>query len=144
MQSKALLLLYKRILRCCPQLTPRHRLPDGLAKTRSLLRFHRSILRGYHTLRCATEEPYFRRFQQTDDVKLQDLNLSQARNQSNFFATIMDIYLIGSGVKRRVIETLSGLGICHSYCKANKVLHDVADTTRVGTATIQLRTKYLA
>jgi hypothetical protein len=136
----------------------------------------------------ATEEPYFRRFQQTDDAKLQDLNfsnafnlieekaphwhatlitllsnqrshrksfvppkdqkksyekiarrifmitsmicLSQARNQSNFFATIMDIYLIGSGVKRRVIETLSGLGICHSYSKANNVLHDVANIAR--------------
>ena len=144
----------------------------------------------------ATKEPYFRRFQQTDDAKLQDLDfsnafnlieekapcwhatlvtllnnqrshrksfvppkdqtkshekmgrrifmitsmicLSQARNQSNFFATIIDIYLIGSGVKRRVIETLSGLGICHSYSKTNKVLHDVADAARVGTATIQL------
>jgi hypothetical protein len=144
----------------------------------------------------AAEEPYFRRFQQTDDAKLQDLNfsnafnlieekapcwhatmvtllsnqrshrksfvppkdqkkshekiarrifmitsmicLSQARSQSNFFATIIDIYLIGSGVKRRVIETLSGLGICHSYWKANEVLHDVADVARVGTTTIQL------
>ena len=64
--------------------------------------------------------------------------LLQARNQSNFFTKIIDIYPIGSGVKRRVIETLSGLGICHSYCKANKVLHDVADAARVGTATVQL------
>ena len=64
--------------------------------------------------------------------------LSQARNQSNFFATIIDIYLIGSGVKRRVIEMLSGLGICHSYWKANRALHDVADAARVCTATIQL------
>ncbi|KAN0074986.1 hypothetical protein V8E54_007597 [Elaphomyces granulatus] len=136
----------------------------------------------------ATEEPYFRRFEQTDDAKLEDLDFSeafnlieekaprwhatlvallsnqrshrksfvppkdqkksdekiarrifmitsmicssQARNQSNFFATIIDLYLIGSGVKRRVIETLSGLGICHSYCKANRVLHEVADAAR--------------
>ena len=152
-----------------------------------------TYLKELSNLRAA-EEPYFRRFQQTDDAKLEDLIfsnafslieekaprwhatlvallnnqrshrksfvppkdpqrshekiarrifmitsmicLSQARNQSNFFATMIDIYLIGSGVKRRVIETLSGLGICHSYWKANKALHDVADAARVGTTTI--------
>jgi hypothetical protein len=56
---------------------------------------------------------------------------AQAKTRSNFFASIIDIYLMGSGVKRRVIETLSGLGICHSYSKANKVLHTVSNTARV-------------
>jgi len=38
---------------------------------------------------------------------------------------------MGSGVKRRVIETLSNFGICHSYGKANKVLHTVSNAARV-------------
>jgi hypothetical protein len=37
-----------------------------------------------------------------------------------------------------VIETLSGLGICPSYSKANKVLHDVADAARVSVLKILL------
>jgi hypothetical protein len=58
---------------------------------------------------------------------------SQARKTSNFFHSLLDIYLIGSGVKRRVIETLSGFGICHSYKTANKRLQSVADGARVYT-----------
>jgi hypothetical protein len=56
---------------------------------------------------------------------------AQARNRSNFFSSIMDLYLMGSGVKRRVIETLSGLGICHSYSKANAVLTRVSEAAKV-------------
>jgi hypothetical protein len=40
---------------------------------------------------------------------------SHARKQSNYLPSVLDMYLLGSGVKRRVIESLSGLGICHSY-----------------------------
>jgi hypothetical protein len=56
---------------------------------------------------------------------------SQAKKTSNFFQSLLDIYLIGSGVKRRVIETLSGFGICHSYKTANERLKSVADSARV-------------
>jgi hypothetical protein len=53
---------------------------------------------------------------------------SQAKKTLNFFQSLLDIYLIGSGVKRRVIETLSGFGICHSYKTANKRLKLIADS----------------
>lgn len=44
---------------------------------------------------------------------------------------MLDIYLAGSGVKRRVVETLSGLGICHSYHTANRLLKKVASNAEV-------------
>lgn len=45
---------------------------------------------------------------------------------SNFLASLMDTYLHGAGVKRRVIESLSGLGICHRYETGNNLLNDIA------------------
>jgi hypothetical protein len=56
---------------------------------------------------------------------------SQASRNSNFFQSLLDIYLIGSGVKRRVIETLSGFGVCHSYKTAGKSLASIAKSARV-------------
>jgi hypothetical protein len=56
---------------------------------------------------------------------------TQASQRSNFFSTILDIYLMSCGVKRRVIETLSGLGICHSYSTANRILSRVSIAARV-------------
>lgn len=41
--------------------------------------------------------------------------LSRTRQMSNTVHTILDLYLQGSGVPRRVIEALQGLGLCHSY-----------------------------
>jgi hypothetical protein len=43
----------------------------------------------------------------------------------------MDIYLIGSGVKRRVFETLSGFGVCHSYKQANRIMGTIAEDAEV-------------
>ncbi|XTI93248.1 hypothetical protein V2W45_1250821, partial [Cenococcum geophilum] len=40
---------------------------------------------------------------------------SRAKKRSSFLSLILDIYLIGSSIKRRVIETLLGLGIYYSY-----------------------------
>lgn len=56
---------------------------------------------------------------------------SRAKKQSNFLCSILDMYLLGSGVKRRVIETLSGLGICHSYHQANRLIRDIANNAKV-------------
>lgn len=56
---------------------------------------------------------------------------SHAKQQSNFLASVLDMYLHGSGVKRRVIESLSGLGICHSYIEANRRIKAVANSAKV-------------
>jgi hypothetical protein len=36
------------------------------------------------------------------------------------------VYLIGSGVHRRVVEMLHGFGICHSYHHANSLMDKAA------------------
>ena len=56
---------------------------------------------------------------------------SRAKKRSSFLSSILDVYLIGSGVKRRVIETLSGLGICHGYHQANRLMAKVAEEAEV-------------
>jgi hypothetical protein len=56
---------------------------------------------------------------------------SHAKKQSNFLPSVLDMYLLGSGVKRRVVESLSGLGICHSYMEANRRVKAVADRAKV-------------
>lgn len=45
---------------------------------------------------------------------------------SNFLPSLMDTYLHGSGVKRRVVELLSGLGVCHRYTSGNRLLNEIA------------------
>jgi hypothetical protein len=40
---------------------------------------------------------------------------ARARKNSNYLAKTLGLYLISSGVKRRVIEVLAGLGICDTY-----------------------------
>jgi hypothetical protein len=56
---------------------------------------------------------------------------SRAKKQSNFFTSLVDIYLVGSGVKRRVFETLSGFGVCHSYKQANRIMSTIAEDVEV-------------
>jgi len=56
---------------------------------------------------------------------------SQAKQQSNFLPSMLGIYLLGSGVKRRTFSTLAGLGICHSYFTANGLLSKLADAAKV-------------
>lgn len=58
---------------------------------------------------------------------------SQAKKQSNMLYSLLDIYLLGSGVKRRVFSTLAELGLCHSYKAANELMHKIADTAKVCT-----------
>ncbi|KAH8679703.1 hypothetical protein BGZ60DRAFT_235534 [Tricladium varicosporioides] len=39
---------------------------------------------------------------------------SRTPTNSNFLSSLLAIYLLGSGTKRRVVETLSGLGVCQN------------------------------
>lgn len=55
----------------------------------------------------------------------------RARQGSNTFSSCLDLYLVGSGVHRRVIETLHGFGICHSYHHANSLMKEVAEHASV-------------
>lgn len=52
---------------------------------------------------------------------------SRAKIRSNFLAAMLGSYLVGSGTKRRVIETFAGLGITHGYHQANRNMNDTAD-----------------
>lgn len=56
---------------------------------------------------------------------------SRAQQTSNTLSSCLDLYLVGSGVHRRVIETLHGFGICHSYHHANTLIKDVAEHASV-------------
>jgi hypothetical protein len=40
---------------------------------------------------------------------------SRAKKRSIYFSIMLDAYLIDSGVKRRVIETLAGFDLCYNY-----------------------------
>lgn len=56
---------------------------------------------------------------------------SRARKRCNYLSRLLGLYLHGSGTKRRVIETLSGLGICDSYKVVNQMVTKVADRTEL-------------
>jgi len=56
---------------------------------------------------------------------------SRAKKRSNFFTSLIDIYLIGSKVKRRVFKTLSGFGLCYSYYSANRIINSIAKEVKV-------------
>lgn len=56
---------------------------------------------------------------------------SRAKKRSNYLASVLDAYLIGSGVKRRVVETLSGFGLCHCYKQGNNLMKAIADREKV-------------
>ena len=43
---------------------------------------------------------------------------------------MMRVYLLGSGVKRRVLEVLAGLGLCDSYKYTNRLLTEIADNAK--------------
>jgi hypothetical protein len=57
---------------------------------------------------------------------------ARAAKTSNYLAKTLGLYLVSSGVKRRVIEVLSGLGICDSYTQLNKLYDQIADKGEVG------------
>lgn len=56
---------------------------------------------------------------------------AQSKKSSSFFQTLLSVYLHGSGVKRRVLDTLHGLGICHSYNTINRRMEMVATEAKV-------------
>jgi hypothetical protein len=55
----------------------------------------------------------------------------RARGTANFLAKTMGVYFHGSGVKRRVIEALAGLGICDSYQVVNQMISNIAEYAKV-------------
>ncbi len=52
---------------------------------------------------------------------------SRVKKRSNYLFTILDAYLIGSGIKRRVIETLAGFRLCYSYIYGNRLMRQIAE-----------------
>ena len=54
----------------------------------------------------------------------------RARKRSNYLPKMLGMYLHSSGTKRRVINTLSGLGICDSYISINKTMGTIAEDAR--------------
>lgn len=56
---------------------------------------------------------------------------ARQKKTSSTFASCMDLYLQGSAVHRRVIETLSGLGICHSYKTGLATMRELASHSKV-------------
>lgn len=54
----------------------------------------------------------------------------RARKRSNYLLKMLGMYLHSSGTKRRVINTLSGLGMCDSYKIINKTMSAIADDAR--------------
>jgi hypothetical protein len=54
---------------------------------------------------------------------------ARARTRSDFFAKSMGLYLLGNNVKRRVIEVISGFGVCDSYNIINREFNKIARHT---------------
>jgi hypothetical protein len=61
---------------------------------------------------------------------------SRAQQASNTLSSCLDVYLVGSGVHRRVVETLHGFGICHSYHHANSLMDRIAAHASVGSPSV--------
>jgi len=55
---------------------------------------------------------------------------SRAKQRSNHLPAMLGIYLLGSGTKRRVVDTLAGLGICQGYHQCTRVMNDAAQEER--------------
>jgi hypothetical protein len=58
---------------------------------------------------------------------------ARATKTSNYLARTLGLYMVSSGVKRRVIEVLAGLGICDSYKQLNELYERIADKGEAGT-----------
>lgn len=56
---------------------------------------------------------------------------SQRIQSSNFFINALSMYLGGSGVKRRVIDTLAGLGICQGHTTTLGLINGMAKQASV-------------
>jgi hypothetical protein len=56
---------------------------------------------------------------------------SRAKKRSNLFSLVVDIYFIGSGVKRRVFKTLAGFRLCYGYYSINYTIGSIAEEAKV-------------
>ena len=56
---------------------------------------------------------------------------ARAKKRSNAFPSMLHTYLHGSGMKRRSMEVLSGLGICLSYSSGNRIMRMIAEEAKV-------------
>jgi hypothetical protein len=56
---------------------------------------------------------------------------ARARNRSNFIHSLIDMHLMGHGIKARVIDVLAGLGICHTYAQANTNLNRLEERSEL-------------
>ena len=55
----------------------------------------------------------------------------RAKKWSNFFISLIDIYLIGFSVKRRVFKTLLGFKLCYGYYLANRIIGSIIEEVEV-------------
>jgi hypothetical protein len=67
----------------------------------------------------------------------------RARGTANFLPKTLGIYLHGSGVKRRVIEVLAGLGICDSYQPINQMISNIAEYAKACILSINIIMLYI-
>ncbi|XTI92818.1 hypothetical protein V2W45_1198366, partial [Cenococcum geophilum] len=51
----------------------------------------------------------------------------RAKKRSNFFISLVDIYLIGSSVKRRVFKILLGFRLYYSYYLVNYIIGSIIE-----------------
>jgi hypothetical protein len=58
------------------------------------------------------------------------LSLARARQSADFLTRILGIYLHSSGVKRRVISTLHGLGLVDSYRTIHRTIKEIAECSQ--------------
>ena len=59
------------------------------------------------------------------------LSLGYAQKSANCFARVLGIYLHGSGVRRRVISTLQGLGLVESYQTIHQTIKGISELSKV-------------
>jgi len=58
------------------------------------------------------------------------LSLGHAQKSANFFTRVLGIYLHGSGVRRRVISTLQGLGLVESYPTILQAIKEISELSK--------------
>ena len=56
---------------------------------------------------------------------------SRAKKRSNFFILLINIYLVGSKVKRRILKTLSSFRLYHNYYTANRIINNITKEVKV-------------
>jgi hypothetical protein len=62
----------------------------------------------------------------------------RAQHTASFLAKSIGIYLHGSGVKRRVLELLAGLGICDSYKTVHQMTSNIAGNAKASALSLNI------